>query len=385
MKSIASFLYKAAKGRLYKKSHLEIFFGDVFDSYHDPDERIDYLKNSIDWLKLAQDANKDGGVSAGYFFSKGWFPSYPETTGYIIATFLDFFRFSKQEEYLDRAILMADWLVSIQLESGAFQGGFLGGSVKPIVFNTGQALQGLAMAYKQTHQEKYLHAAKKAANWLVSIQEGDGSWKKFTYNNISHVYHSRVAWPLIEFYNLDKNQDYVNAGSKNIEWALSNQRPSGWFDNNAFDFKSDPPLHTVAYAIEGILESAILTENSNWLGAAIKPIDVLLGDLEKNSSLASFYGQDWQRVTSDRCLAGEAQIAVCLLKLYRIKKEKKYLNAAAKINNSLKRLQDNDSDNTGIRGGVKGSHPIWGRYLPFTYPNWAAKFFCDALILETEF
>ncbi|MBC8072612.1 MAG: hypothetical protein IAG13_30100, partial [Deltaproteobacteria bacterium] len=33
------------------------------------------------------------------------------------------------------------------------------------------------------------------------------------------------------------------------------------------------------------------------------------------------------------------------------------------------------------RGAIKGSHPIWGGYSPFTYPNWATKFFVDALLL----
>ncbi|MGF1595582.1 MAG: hypothetical protein ACFCVK_01410 [Acidimicrobiales bacterium] len=34
-----------------------------------------------------------------------------------------------------------------------------------------------------------------------------------------------------------------------------------------------------------------------------------------------------------------------------------------------------------IRGAIKGSHPIWGRYAPLGYPNWATKFFLDALLL----
>jgi hypothetical protein len=33
---------------------------------------------------------------------------------------------------------------------------------------------------------------------------------------------------------------------------------------------------------------------------------------------------------------------------------------------------------------VAGSFPIWGRYAPLSYPNWAAKFFVDALLLERK-
>jgi hypothetical protein len=30
---------------------------------------------------------------------------------------------------------------------------------------------------------------------------------------------------------------------------------------------------------------------------------------------------------------------------------------------------------------VPGSQPIWGEYLRYRYPNWAAKFHLDALLL----
>ena len=34
------------------------------------------------------------------------------------------------------------------------------------------------------------------------------------------------------------------------------------------------------------------------------------------------------------------------------------------------------------KGGITGSSPIWGRYSMFEYPNWAAKFFADALMMN---
>ncbi len=33
-------------------------------------------------------------------------------------------------------------------------------------------------------------------------------------------------------------------------------------------------------------------------------------------------------------------------------------------------------------GGIAGSVPIWGGYSRFEYPNWAAKFFADALMTK---
>jgi hypothetical protein len=34
----------------------------------------------------------------------------------------------------------------------------------------------------------------------------------------------------------------------------------------------------------------------------------------------------------------------------------------------------------GIHGGIPGSDPVWGRYVRFALPNWAAKFYIDALL-----
>src|SRR5687767_10751398 len=51
------------------------------------------LRAAIDWICRAHDASGDGGVARSYslayhpfFRRRGWMPSYPETTGYIIPT-----------------------------------------------------------------------------------------------------------------------------------------------------------------------------------------------------------------------------------------------------------------------------------------------------------
>ena len=37
-----------------------------------------------------------------------------------------------------------------------------------------------------------------------------------------------------------------------------------------------------------------------------------------------------------------------------------------------------------IKGAIPGAFPIYGWYAPFCYPNWAAKFFVDSLLLEYD-
>jgi hypothetical protein len=35
-----------------------------------------------------------------------------------------------------------------------------------------------------------------------------------------------------------------------------------------------------------------------------------------------------------------------------------------------------------VRGAIKGALPFNGAYERFSYPNWATKFFADALMME---
>jgi hypothetical protein len=69
------------------------------------------------------------------------------------------------------------------------------------------------------------------------------------------------------------------------------------------------------------------------------------------------------------------------LRLYEITDDLRHLNAALKINEMLKQLVP-ARGGRGIAGGVSGSFPTWGRYQPFRFISWGAKFLADALMLE---
>ncbi len=118
------------------------------------------------WVALAQEANKDGGISAGYGLD-GWKASYPETTGYIVPTFLDYARFSGEKQYIQHAIQAAEFLLKVQMENGAMQSGkYDGRPLVSSVFNTAQVIQGWMRLFRQTREERYINAVKKAARWL---------------------------------------------------------------------------------------------------------------------------------------------------------------------------------------------------------------------------
>lgn len=342
------------------------------------------IKAAIDWLLNAQKANNDGGVSAMYSLYQGWHSSYSETTGYIIPTMFNYYHKTKDEKIKESAIRMADWELTKQLKEGAFPGGEKNGKELPIVFNTGQVIFGMVRAYQETKDEKYKNAAIKAANWLVKIQNRSGCWDRYDYLSLMHAYNTRTAWALLRMHEITKNIRYKKAAIKNIEWALKQQQENGWFKRNAFHEKQEPLLHTIAYSVNGILEAGICLKNQKYIAAAKMAADALLRKQRNDGSLAGSFDKDWKSSVSWTCLTGNSQTSIIWLRLYHLNKEKTYFDAAKKINSYMKSTQDIKSLNKGINGGIKGAFPIYGWYAPFCYPNWAAKFFIDSLMLEDD-
>ena len=202
----------------------------------------------IGWLCRAQDMSTtgDGGVAKNFSLKSGWSSSYPETTGYIVPTLLDYARTSGDDAYAGRARRMLDWLVSIQFESGAFQAGSVSAkNLAPVTFNTGQILIGLARGVAH-FGECYRAPMSAAADWLVRTQHANGSWPHNQSPLVElageKAYDTHVAWGLFEAARVSPGSAYGEAGMKNVRWALTVQTMSGWFDKCSIKNPASPAL-----------------------------------------------------------------------------------------------------------------------------------------------
>jgi hypothetical protein len=128
---------------------------------------------------------------------------------------------------------------------------------------------------------------------------------------------------------------------------------------------------------------ALLGEE-RFYAAAMKTARALVDRQRPDGSLAGRFDEAWTPTGRWSCLTGDAQTAIVCFRLYEATHDRTWRDAAAKINRFLMSVQPTDSPNVGILGGIAGSYPIWGEYAPFEFPNWAAKFFADALMLETR-
>ena len=345
-----------------------------------------HLQGAIDWLCRAQDVRNgkpdDGSVSAGWSFEDGWLPGYPETTGYIIETFLAAAGLLEKPQLIERARRMIDWELSIQLPDGAFPGHFGEAGSRPVIFNTGQIMHGMIAGYSQLDRSDCLEAAVRAGHWLLCQQDEDGCWRKYEHNNVPHVYNTRATWALLATGLLAGEAELVAAARRNLDWALSRQTPCGWFADNAFVPEREPFTHTIAYAIRGFLESAVLLDDEHYLQAAVTAGQGMAGVQREDGWLAGTCGDNWITTATYCCLTGVAQMSINWTRLAQITGDEVYRGHARAGLAYLKTKQTLDDSDDVVRGGIAGSSPVWGDYSRFEYPNWAAKFFADALLMD---
>jgi hypothetical protein len=371
----------------WRPRHLRLIMADVSKpAAQEQQDHRTHLAAAIDWLCRAQDVRNGksdaGGVAAGWSFEDGWLPSYPETTGYIIESFLEAAKILDRPELVDRAQRMIDWELSLQAPDGAFPGHFGEPGSKPVIFNQGQIMHGLVAGYTQLGRQDCLEAMIRAGHWLVKQQDADGCWRKFEHNNTPHVYNTRATWALLSAGQVAGESTLVEAAKRNLDWALTQQTASGWYATNAFVPERSPFTHTIAYAIRGFLECGVQLQETRYIDSALKAGRGIAKMQRQDGWLAGTYRDGWIADANYACLTGIAQMSLNWTRMAQVTGDETFrTNARAGLAylKSTQRLNDADPI---VNGGIAGSSPIWGDYSRFEYPNWAAKFYADALMMD---
>jgi len=345
-----------------------------------------HLRGSIDWILRSVDAG-GGGSSAYYSSLLGWSAPYPETSGYIIPTLLN-----ASNELDDRslevvAIKVGEWLLTLQSKDGWWPCGlYKSRSSKsgPSVFNTGQIIDGMVALASHTGDSRWSIAAIRAANWLADAVDEQGLWSIGNYRKGSNPsYYTHVAWPMLLAWRLGASESIRDAAIRVLQRIIALRTPKGVFRGWSFDSDKPAFTHTIAYTLRGFIECAVLLEDWHSFGA---PCEAALDRLARKAEfthgrLPGAYSEEWKPINWYTCLTGNAQIAICLLRMEQHSPDLRLVNAAEKLISNVCNHQRINSGRTKIRGAVSGSAPLWGRYMFMRYPNWAVKYHADALMM----
>lgn len=346
------------------------------------DLAVQFLEKSID----SKTKGSRAFYTRVYYPLSGWSAPYPETTGYIITTFYKIAqRLPEYSRLTEKATRMADWIVSIQNADGSLPGGlYKGNSDNKSIFNTAQMIKGLVAAYEVTGDNKYLDSATRAALWIAESQNPDGSWTKYAYQGtFSPSYYTRVTWPILLVYQKTNNNKIKEAAIRGLDYITAKKLPNGFIADSGFKPNTYAFLHTIAYTLEGFIDSAIILDNEKYWQAGYDLSEKLLRQLELKGNLAGAYYEDMRGVNWYECITGHSQMAVTWNKIFLKNNDPRFVNAGSKILDIVCSRQTLVNP-LFTKGGFTGSHPFWGRYIAFRQPNWAAKFFLDAVLLEDE-
>ena len=350
------------------------------------------LQRAIEWLKRAQDAAGNGGVAWGYVarsparygWPTGWWAAYPETTGYIVETMLRYARLAGDGDSRERALRMAEWELTIQLPDGGFQGGVLGSTpVASSTFVTGQVVFGLLAAFREDGAERWVNAARRAGDFLLACLDGDGRFIR----GHSHfcragakAYEVRTGWALALLGQATGEAQYSDAALRIGEYALSRQQPNGWFAENDLDFNDKPLTHTIGYVLEGLWESGVILQRSSLQEAVLRTLDRIRPLVGDRGRLAGRWTQDWKPAAAWSCLTGSCQIALTYLRAHRECPRPEYAASADRLLGFVTATQASSGNTAALIGGIQGSYPFDGEYCQYGFPNWATKFYADAVM-----
>ncbi len=354
-----------------------------------PDGSMDldwHIEQAAAWLVRAQDFGEDQGIAYGTRLGRGFLPSYPETTGYVIPTFLALARHFGDSRYRERAIAMGNWEIDVQMRCGAVMAGRVNvEDPQPAVFNTGQVLLGWTALLRATHEEQFRRAGTRAADWLIANQEPDGNWIRgnspFADRNAT-LYNVKAAWGLAEFGAEAGISAYVVMAIRNAEYTLRFQRTNGWFEKCCLTDPERPLLHTIAYTMQGLLGIGRLLGRADLIEAVERTARSLLTLMDERGFIPGRVDSRFKGCVDWCCLTGSAQTSIVWGELYQLTGNMRYRQGLERLNRYLMSCHDTSSIDPTVRGGLTGSWPVWGEYGQYMVLNWATKFLIDALLLQ---
>lgn len=281
--------------------------------------------SALNWIRTHEIS------SGGIRVHSGHANAYPEVTGYLVPTLLQF-----GDRELARRLVR--WLIAIQRADGSFTDPDHG---KSYIFDTGQVLRGLLSAIDIEPLAK--ESACRASDYLCAemLDQGRRGFGDRYDGSISESMHLYVLPPLIEASVVLGNSLYREAADNCLEYYIA----------HGDALRIGDLTHFLAYQLEALID----------LGRsdlALPVLEELKNVQQRGGAVRGVGGKSWV------CTPGLAQLAICWYKAG-------YWESADKAMTWLERHQTQS-------GGFRGSYGQGASYFPKVELSWAAKFYLDA-------
>lgn len=328
------------------------------------------------WILTSFKANRNLG-SSGLRSMKGtWGPVYPETTGYLVPTLLDYAAYFDDRKVKKVALKQLSYFKSIQNEDGSFRQS--AEKAEPIIFDTAQILFGLLrIASEVEAPNEVLHMIIEAVDWLGVQLDDQGLFTDYNYvDDFNPAYYTRVAWAMASSELIKYSKPRTK--TKKLIWRLASLELENHFFRDAGFHSEEPALtHTLAYTLRGLWECGELLNDRKLKKKVRQSMNALNERIQEKGKVAGSYNENWTGDYSFLCSTGNAQLALLSLLMYERSGFKKNLANVELLLQPLLKAQRGLSLNS---GAIPSSIPMRGKYQRMKYTNWTQKFFCDAVL-----
>ena len=207
----------------------------IYDYFND-DTILQYAYNCGEFILSMQ--NRDSRTRAYGAFHYSLFLTSRTTTEYYVVgttsktifTLLMLYNKTGDNKYMESARLGADWLLTMQNPDGSIiswvekANGIWVYSTKESYLYSGQVLSALSRIYNATGKQEYYDAAQKIAQRFAGVIEDRGYYLGDDYRNPNPISSSWVLLSLFDFYKISQDEIFLDHVINSSEYLIRRQR-----------------------------------------------------------------------------------------------------------------------------------------------------------------
>ena len=314
---------------------------------------------------------------------------YPEITGYYASTMRFLYSHDDQIDYVNRAKSSCNWLAKLfDSNGGIIQAIYPNAKSLPFVysFDTAICAKGMFDCYKISNDEKYLKYGKKFNRWIINNALNSNGTIKPLYNLESQKFepstdvwykqygclHIKLTMSLLSEYSITGEKPLLEYAKNIANQIINFQNDDGSIRLHLDDKVIN--LHTMCYALEGLLFLYYFTNNEKYLDYCMNTLQWFDEQINSDGSIDLWFNSKYHSKSSYP-IAQIIRLKILISKINNLSKK-----TLPNLMNFLISLQATDT-NSIVKGGFyeefHKSLFSWKKRLKVN--SWASMFALQAL------